>query len=276
MFGLPAFPPPTPDNVRFAGILIFTLSVTVAVTPVTSRRWPAYGGGRFTPRYARALSVTCLTGSRKCNPDEEIRSRIVVLTPSKSGHSIEGSGTGVTSPCAKILAEQTLRNRDRAWHERRLGPVPRGRPAQRSSVIVRNEIIDALRRLGPRTSIATLAQRFPTVAKAELRELRVRFRRVADYLVLRLRWLQPGTVWVADHTQLDAPIDGKYKFLLAVRDLASGKVLATVPTASPDTAPVVETFTGLFATFGAPSSSRPTTAARSYPTRCSLYFEARA
>ncbi len=49
-----------------------------------------------------------------------------------------------------------------------------------------------------------------------------------------------------DHSELDAPLDEEYPFLLVVRDLASGKILAAIPTRSTGHGPVVDELERLF------------------------------
>lgn len=45
----------------------------------------------------------------------------------------------------------------------------------------------------------------------------------------RLEWTRPGTVWAMDFAQAPGWIDGRYPYLLAVRDLASGQQLLWEP-----------------------------------------------
>lgn len=67
----------------------------------------------------------------------------------------------------------------------------------------------------------------------ELKDMLRRYRRVWRYqnqrLIHRLRWHHPGSVWAADHVQPDRSIDGKYPYILSVRDLASHYQLAWLP-----------------------------------------------
>lgn len=42
-------------------------------------------------------------------------------------------------------------------------------------------------------------------------------------------WTTPGTVWAADIWEPDAPIDGQFRYVLDVRDLASGFLVASEP-----------------------------------------------
>jgi hypothetical protein len=110
---------------------------------------------------------------------------------------------------------------------------PLGRPLVRASVAERNLVIDMLEELGPATGVPTLRACFPTMARAELEDIRTRYRRVWKKLhrqaMHRLRWPIPGRVWAIDFTQAPGLIDDCYPYLLAVRDLASGRQLLWQP-----------------------------------------------
>jgi len=67
-----------------------------------------------------------------------------------------------------------------------------------------------------------------------------------------LHWPVAGRVWAIDFTGPLAPVDGKYPYLLAVRDLASGQQLLWLPTTDPTAAETVKALASLFATHGAP------------------------
>jgi transposase InsO family protein len=93
-------------------------------------------------------------------------------------------------------------------------------------------------KMGPRLGLPSLRRMFPQVARAELIDLQRRYRRWwrrhHRRLVHRLIWSRPGSVWAADFSHPPAPIDGGFRRLLAVRDLASGMVLEAAP--APDEA----------------------------------------
>ena len=103
---------------------------------------------------------------------------------------------------------------------------------------VRQAILDDLKLTGPGIGIPTLQEHFPDVARGELADLLARYRAV--YRVRHaprqrvLHWQTPGRVWAADFTEPSRyglaptlpPIAGLYPYVLAVRDLASGCMLA--------------------------------------------------
>jgi transposase InsO family protein len=65
-------------------------------------------------------------------------------------------------------------------------------------------------------------------------------------------WSAVNTVWAADYAMPDYPIDGTHPWLLDVRDLASGCILASVPCELADTATAVAILAALVLAFGAP------------------------
>jgi hypothetical protein len=131
------------------------------------------------------------------------------------------------------LAPRTLRHWNRRFQDNRLKPYARGRPIRRSLRSLRNQVVGFLRCTGPHIGMTTLQAEFPTMPHGELKDMLRRFRRVWQYqnqrLIHRLRWHHPGTVWAADHVQPDRPVDGKYPYILSVRDLASHYQLAWQP-----------------------------------------------
>jgi len=61
-----------------------------------------------------------------------------------------------------------------------------------------------------------------------------------------------GTVWAVDYAEPPAPIDGQYRYLLAVRDLASGQQLAWLPVKRPNATTACHLLKALFRQHGAP------------------------
>jgi transposase InsO family protein len=167
--------------------------------------------------------------------------------------------------CAALLhiAPSTLRYWGLEHCRRMLGLAPVGRPLSRAPLPVRQQILADLKLLGPGVGLPTLQQHFPTVPRAELADLLGRFRAVRLHrdrtMAHVLHWQTPGRVWAADFTQPSydggnvlAPLAGVYPYVLAVRDLASGMMLAWEPL--PDlTEPVTQQALALlFALHGAP------------------------
>jgi transposase InsO family protein len=129
---------------------------------------------------------------------------------------------------------------------------------------VRQAILGYVKLTGPGVGVPTLQEHFPGVARAELADLLERYRavwRVRHQESARvLHWQSPGRVWACDFTEPSVygrtpslpPIAGCYPYVLAVRDLASGCMVAwqALPAL---TAEVTQEVLGrLFALHGAP------------------------
>jgi transposase InsO family protein len=138
-----------------------------------------------------------------------------------------------------------------------IGP-PRllGRPLLRSSRDRRNEVIHLLDEIGPHLGVPTLREHFPTMCRAELADLVQRYRAVwreRHRQPLRiLHWTTPGRVWAIDFAEAPAPIDGRFSYLLAVRDIASSMQLLWQPIEAPTAEAAAAVLAPLFVLHGAP------------------------
>jgi hypothetical protein len=134
--------------------------------------------------------------------------------------------------------------------------VPLGRPTVRSPRDERSAVLAILDELGPATGLPTLRACFPFMARAELEDLLRRYRcdwqRRHQHAPHILRWLTPGAVWAIDFSQPTQWIDGHDRYLLAVRDLASGQQLLWLPVFCADSDVVMAALRSLFAQHGAP------------------------
>src|SRR5207249_1431624 len=94
-------------------------------------------------------------------------------------------------------------------------------------------VIGFLHSHGPYVGIPTLRATFPSLARAELADLlgcyRHLWRAAHPRLQAVLHWQRPGSVWAMDFTEVRQPIDAYYRYVFAVRDLASGFQLAWRP-----------------------------------------------
>lgn len=154
------------------------------------------------------------------------------------------------------LAPRTLRSWKRLPSSPPCAPAPRGRPCLNATPERRSEVRELLTELGPHAGVPRLRHAFPDVARSELEELqsleRARRRsRRAEY-ARRLKWHRPGTVWAMDYAEPPLPIDGVYRALLSVRDLASGKQLAWLPVPEPTADQAAAGLEDLFRAHGAP------------------------
>jgi transposase InsO family protein len=142
--------------------------------------------------------------------------------------------------------------------------LPLGRPAARSDLAARQEVLQFLKDEGPGVGVPALQERFPDLARAELTDLVQRYRRVWSArhhtCLRRLCWPVPGRVWAMDFAEPSLagaswslpPIDGRYPYLLAVRDLSSGYQLCWLPVTAATSEITCRALTMLFAFHGVP------------------------
>jgi transposase InsO family protein len=159
-----------------------------------------------------------------------------------------------TAACLDLVP-RTLR---RWQHECRVEhqTLALGRPTARAPRWERQALLEILGELGPGVGVPTLHACCPKLARAEVADFLRRYRRVWRHLHQEdrqlLHWTEPGRVWAIDYTEPPLPIDGVYRAVLAVRDLASGRQLLALPVTNPVAEEVVSALTSLFAVLGAP------------------------
>ena len=131
-----------------------------------------------------------------------------------------------------------------------------GRPVIRSSRDDRNAFLHVLDEYGPGVGLPTLKECFPDMLRAEQEDLLRRYRRVwreRHRVPLRvLHWAEPGRVWAIDFAEAPTLLDGRFRYLLAVRDLASGMSLLWQPVEHATGANAAAMLAALFAHHGAP------------------------
>jgi transposase InsO family protein len=150
------------------------------------------------------------------------------------------------------ISERTLRR----WRRGEVLARPLGRPVLRSSREVRGAVLAALDEHGPGVGVPTLRACFPGMSRAELADLLTRYRRVwraRNRVPLRvLTWSVVGSVWAVDFTGPRPAVDGRYPYLLAVRDLASGRQVLWQPVAAATAEVARDALAALFAEHGPP------------------------
>jgi transposase InsO family protein len=144
----------------------------------------------------------------------------------------------VTLAASLGISPRSLRRWWQGWRRDGLAPRPRGRPPQHATRAERQDVLALFRDVGPHVGLPTLRRTFPAIARGELLELQRRYRRAwrrhRRLLLYLLHWRRAGAVWAMDFSEPPAPIDGQFKRLLLVRDLASGCQLAALPTRGED------------------------------------------
>lgn len=154
------------------------------------------------------------------------------------------------------LAPGTLAFWEYRWRDDRLEAHPLGRPCDRGDPRSRNEAIGLMRSVGLRISAAAVQAAFPALARREVQNLHARFRwhcrQENQRLLYVLHWHRPGAVWAMDHAEPPRAVDGRWPYLLAVRDLASGCQLAWLPVLDESADSTIEALQWLFLEYGPP------------------------
>jgi transposase InsO family protein len=183
--------------------------------------------------------------------ERQVRQRALELVD-----RLNDQGTGFDEAAQRLgVSPRTLRHWDLVQQQDG-APACLGRPRADSGAEQQQVVVDHLQANGPGVSVPSLRSRFPSVARAELDELVKCYRQLWHAQNRRplhlLRWLRPGTVWAMDFAEAPAPIDGVYPYLLAVRDLASGKQLLWRPVMAESAEVVRAELLPLFLAYGAP------------------------
>jgi hypothetical protein len=117
---------------------------------------------------------------------------------------------------------------------------------------MRARILEVIRDTRGRVGVPTLKTCFPDATRSELRRLLVCHRSLHAYRPDHLTWSTPGRVWAADYTEPAQLVDGRYRYVLLVRDLASGCQLMSLPVEHATAQTTVEALRLLFEVYGAP------------------------
>ncbi len=152
------------------------------------------------------------------------------------------------------LSERTVR-RWRQAGDASLG-VPCGRPPQCALRKERNLVYRFLKERGASTPLVAVRAAFPHLRRVDVAEILRRFRRLARRRAQRhqsrLEWRRPGAVWAADFKERREPLEGRYGWILSIKDLGSGYQLAWQPLIEATAAEVQAIYAELIAEHGPP------------------------
>jgi len=113
-----------------------------------------------------------------------------------------------------------------------------------------------MQQAGPTVGLNALRSQFPDLARSQLADLQRQSRQLwfHDHEIFAdtLEWIVPGSVWATDFSESPVPIDGDFRHVLAVRDLASHRQLLLMPAQYADAATALAAMEHLFATCGLP------------------------
>jgi transposase InsO family protein len=172
-------------------------------------------------------------------------------------HSLAEQGRTCAYSATRLgVPVRTLRQWDQTFRQDQPRLPTWGRPKRATTYEQLVEVLRLLSDRGPGLGLPTLRSHCPEATRAELNEIVAFYRRLwqeqNQVWRHRLHWHRPGAVWAMDFTEPPTPIDGRYDYLLAVRDLASGYQLLWWPVAGPTAAVTIEALTLLFTIHGAP------------------------
>ena len=113
-----------------------------------------------------------------------------------------------------------------------------------------------LRKRGTQTPLVAVQAAFPQLRRVDLSDLVRRYRRLGrrkrERLQSRLEWRRPGAVWAADFKERREPIEGRYGWILSIKDLASRYQLTWQPVAEATAEVVQNAYARLFDEHGPP------------------------
>jgi hypothetical protein len=154
------------------------------------------------------------------------------------------------------LTEPTMRLWRMKEGRGELLPILLGRPRYDCDSRTVAKIRELVEDIGYEVSVLFVAEKFPGVPRAVIEEIVRTFkeevRRGRRVRVKVLTWEGPGRVWAMDWTDPEATIDGKYKKVLMVRDLAAKWNLLSLPAKETSGRLAEQAVEHLFICFGAP------------------------
>jgi hypothetical protein len=154
-----------------------------------------------------------------------------------------------------LITEPTLRSWMRRYEEDGLMPQNLGRPGYDCDSVTLKDIRALAYMLGPSGSVAYICEQISWVPRAivedVVRACKRELKRNRLSMLMTLNWQHVGRVWAIDWTE-PAVIDGKYKTVLVVRDLASGNILLSLPGEAQSAELAIDALEYLFILHGAP------------------------
>lgn len=196
----------------------------------------------------------CREASNRAARDDESSQRLHIL-------DVVGQhlAAGLKRPDALRSAgicSSTWRNW-RRWQQAAAPPLAnRGRRPRCALPAERQAATRFLVEHGSQVPVHALREHLPAVARAELADLRRRYRDICRWRLDRFRgrlvWKHVGAVWAIDFTEPKEYIGGTDRWILAIRDLASGYQLAWLSCTQATAEGVVKVLRALFLQHGAP------------------------
>jgi transposase InsO family protein len=187
----------------------------------------------------------------------EVRQRVMAFARWLDGMGrASPGGRGLNAASLLGIGAAWLNHWNRRWRSGRRKAGIQGRPSAQAAAEARAKAVEVFQDLGPSVSVATLRGLCPELGRNEaerlVKDLRQECREEHSATVNALQWMRPGTVWAIDHAEPPTPIDGVFRRLLVVRDLASHCTLAAIPQQAATARATAHALADLFARHGAP------------------------
>jgi hypothetical protein len=171
----------------------------------------------------------------------------------------EARAAGLSLRCAAAVAQISTRTWH-VWQQWRGDGKPclplRGRPPRCATLDERRRACDFLQEHGSHVPLRAIRDHLPSVARAELADLKRRYRKICRWRWERhqgrLVWHRPGSVWALDFTEPATYINGTDRWILSVRDLGSRDQLVWRSFRVATAEAVVEVLVALFIEHGPP------------------------
>ena len=168
--------------------------------------------------------------------------------------SVQSCGVPMTHVTRALsIPERTVR------HWRSSKPTPRrrrGRPPLPATRDQRNQVFRFIKERGAGAPLGAVRAAFPHLRRADLASVLKRYRRLvrrrAQRFQSRLEWRRAGAIWAADFKERREPLEGRYGWILSIKDLGSGYQLAWQPLVEATAEAVQATYRELFAEYGPP------------------------
>lgn len=149
------------------------------------------------------------------------------------------------------LASNTVARWWRLWRQHKPLARRRGRKRRARDRAAERAVLLEYREQ-PNLRVREMKRRFPTVTREQIR----RIARIAKSLWApgryALEWREPGVMWAMDFKEPPARVEGRYRGVLVVRDLASGWTPEAAATRTLGAREVAAVLERLFRWYGAP------------------------
>jgi transposase InsO family protein len=162
----------------------------------------------------------------------------------------------VVAASSMMIPLRTLQNWEKQESDDGSKLLPLGRRPVRGTVEDRNKALYTLRENGAEVGVPTLKKLHPGLCREELAEIKRRYVRILEKrykpVIQKLTWTRPGSVWAVDFTEPPDPVDGVFKQILVVEDLASGQPIEAICIPGKTSRVVAAILRKLFDQYGAP------------------------